>query len=84
MNDIDRFNYLGRYLTGQALATTSGLALNSENYKEALDVLIDRHGNPQVLVRAHKETLVEINKVFVLKPILCVTMLRIFGSEEKI
>ena len=36
LSDIDRFNYLRRYLAGQALATISGLTLNSENYKEAL------------------------------------------------
>ena len=42
LSDIDRFNYLRRYLAGQALATISGLTLNSQNYKEALDILIDR------------------------------------------
>ena len=42
LNDIDRFNYLRRYLAGQALATITGLTLNSENYNEALDILIDR------------------------------------------
>ena len=62
MSDIDRFNYLRRYLAGQALATISGLILNSQNYKEALDILIDRFGNPQVLISAHMET-VKINNV---------------------
>ena len=50
-------------MAGQALATISGLTLNSENYKEALNILIDRYGNPQVLISAHMETLVKINKV---------------------
>ena len=50
-------------MAGQALATISGLTLNSENYKEALDILIDRYGNPQVLISAHMETLVKINKL---------------------
>ena len=45
------------------LATISGLTLNSENYKEALNILIDRYGNPQALISAHMETLVNINKV---------------------
>ena len=63
LSDIDRFNYLRRYLAGQALATISGLTLNSENYKEALNILIDRYGNPQVLISAHMEALVKINKV---------------------
>ena len=36
---------------------------NSENFKEALDILIDRYGSPQVLINAHMETLAKINKV---------------------
>ena len=63
LNDIDRINYLRRYLARQALATISSLTLNYENYKEALDILIDRYGNPQALISAHMETLVKINKV---------------------
>ena len=63
MNDIDGFEYLRMYLAGKALAAISGLKLNSENYKEALDILIDRYRNPQVLISARIETLVKINKV---------------------
>ena len=40
-----------------------GLTLNSENYKEALEILIDRYVNPQILMSAHMETLLKINKV---------------------
>ena len=64
MSDIDKFNYLVRYLAEQVLATISGLTLNSENYKEALDILIDKHGNPQVLISAYMETLVKVNKEY--------------------
>ena len=63
LSDIDRFNYMRRYLAGPALTTISGLTLNSENSKEELDILIDRYGNPQVLISAHMETLVKTNKV---------------------
>ena len=62
-NDIDRLNYLRRYLAGQALTTISGLTLNSQNYKEALDIVIERYGNPQVLISAHMETLFKIKKL---------------------
>ena len=31
LTDVDKFHYLKRYLAGQALATISGLTLNSEN-----------------------------------------------------
>ena len=63
LSDIDRFSYLRRYLAGQALATISGLTLNSENYKKPLNILIDRYGNPLVLISAHMETLIKINRV---------------------
>ena len=35
ITDIDRFNYLKRYLGGQALETISGLSLSKENYNHA-------------------------------------------------
>ena len=63
MSDIDRFSYLRIDLAGQALATISGLTLNSKNYKKALNILIVRYGNPQVLISAHMETLIKINRV---------------------
>jgi len=48
ITDIDRFNYLKRYLGGQALETVSGLSLSSSNYKEAVKILTERYGNPQI------------------------------------
>ena len=41
----------------------SGLTLNSDNYKEAVDILKDRFGNEQVLISAHMESLLRINKI---------------------
>ena len=46
ITDIDRFNYLKRYLGGQALETISGLSLNKENYLHAIGILKERYGNP--------------------------------------
>ena len=63
MSDIDRFSYLRTYLAGQALANISGLTLNSENYKKALNIFIARYGNLQVLISADMETLIKINRV---------------------
>ena len=41
-----------------------GLALNSENYKEAVAILRDGFGKyVQVLISAHKESLLRINKI---------------------
>ena len=41
-SDIDRFNYLKKYLCGPAAACVSGLTLSSQNYKEAISILQKR------------------------------------------
>ena len=63
LTDIDRFNYLKRYLKNQAADTISGLTLSSENYKEAIQILRSRFGNPQVLISAHVEALLKANRI---------------------
>ena len=63
INDIDRFNFLKRYLGGEALDSITGLTLSSENYKDALDILRDRYGNEQVLISAHMQSLLKIRKI---------------------
>ncbi|XP_057308167.1 uncharacterized protein LOC130646050 [Hydractinia symbiolongicarpus] len=63
ISDIDRFNYLKRYVEGQASETISGLSLSSTNYKEAIKILTERYGNPQVLISAHMDCLIRLNKV---------------------
>ena len=63
VNDIDKFNYLKGCLKGEAQATISGLTMSSENYTEAIDVLKDRFGNEQVLISAHMESLLKIDKI---------------------
>ena len=63
ISDVDRFNYLKRYLKGKALSTVTGLALSSDNYKEAINLLVERFGNPQVLISAHLDALIKVKKV---------------------
>lgn len=63
LSDIDRFNYLKRYLGGQASNTISGLMLGSENYQEAINILCERYGHPQVLITAHVESLLNMQKI---------------------
>ena len=48
-------------MAGQVLETVSGLTLNFENYREALELFIARYGNLQVLISAHMGTLVKIS-----------------------
>ena len=45
------------------MTAIKGLTFNSENYKAALDILIDIYRNSQVLISNHMETLVKIDKV---------------------
>ena len=63
ISDIDKFNYLKGCLKGEALAAISGLTLTSENYEEAIQVLKDRFGNEQMLISAHMESLLKLNKI---------------------
>ena len=41
----------------------SGLALNWENYHEAIDLLKNRFRNTQTFISVHMETLLNLNKV---------------------
>ena len=63
ISDIDRFNFLKKYLGGEALNTLSGLNLNAENYKDAIALLKDRYGNEQILISAHVESLLKLQKI---------------------
>ena len=63
INDIDRFNFLKKYLAGEALDSIKGLTLNSDNYKEAVEILCERYGNEQVLISSHMQSLLTIQKI---------------------
>lgn len=63
LNKVDKFVYLKRYLEGEALDVVSGLSLSADNYKEALDLLRERYGDPEVLISAHLESLLKLGKV---------------------
>ena len=60
---IDRFNYLKRYLKNQAANTISGLTLSSENYEEVIQILRSCFGNPQVLISAHVRSIARGHQV---------------------
>ena len=63
LSDLDKFNYLEKYLDGQALSVILGLTLSLANYHEAIDLLKNRFGNTQTLISAHMETLLNVIKV---------------------
>ena len=63
INDIDKLYYLKGRIKGEAHAAISGLTLTSENFQEAIQVLKDRFGNEQMLISAHVESLLKLNKI---------------------
>ena len=63
LSDIDRFNYLKKYLSRSAAACVSCLTLSSQNYKEAISILQKRFGNPQVVISAYMNSLLKLKKV---------------------
>ena len=62
ISDIDRFNYLKKYLSGPALETISDPTLSFANYKEAVTILTERYCNHQVLISAHMDSLFKMKK----------------------
>ena len=51
------------FLDGEASHAIAILSHSNENYKEALNLLKNRHGNPQLIVSAHMSAFVKIRKV---------------------
>ena len=50
---ITKFNYLKSFLKGPAVGCISNLNLTAGNYKQALDTLMQRYGNKQLLISTH-------------------------------
>ena len=50
LTDIEKFSYLKGYLCGTAEKCIEGLPLTNENYKEAWTLLVERFGNPQLII----------------------------------
>ena len=63
LSDVDKFSYLKNLLSSSAAATISGLTLTNGNYKEAVNLLKERYGNPQLLVSVYFEALVKLPRV---------------------
>ena len=51
--DIEKMNYLTKFLSDEALMTVKGLKLSDSNYHVALDLLTERFGDPQLLISTH-------------------------------
>ena len=63
LSNVEKFNYLRSFLTGDALHAIAGLSLTNNNYEEAMQLLKNRYGNNQVIISAHMNALVKLSHV---------------------
>ena len=61
--EVEKFTYLKSFLTLEASRAVKGLAVTTENYEEALQVLDGRYGNVQIIVNSHFEELTKLPAV---------------------
>ena len=61
LSDIEKFTYLKGYVEGPAAKRIEGIMLTNENYKEARELLIERYGNPQLIISSHMNKLIKID-----------------------
>ena len=63
IDDVCKFNYLKSLLEGKAKACLLGLDTTSENYKNAIELLHERFGDPQNIISSHMDTLLSLRQV---------------------
>ena len=60
LSDVQRLNYLRAHLGGEASRALAGFPLTSANYRQSVDLLRDRFGQPQRIVNAHMQALINL------------------------
>lgn len=60
ISPIDKFNYLNAQLEGNAARAIQGLTLTSANYTDAIKMLQERFGKPQIIISAHMDEILKI------------------------
>ena len=63
ISNVDKFSYLTSFLCKSAYDTISGLAPTNQNYLEAVQLLKNRYGNPQLLINTYMEQFVQLEKI---------------------
>ena len=63
INNIDKFSYLKSFSCPSAYETISRLALTNQNYLEAVELLKQRYGKPQLLINTVMEQFVKLDKI---------------------
>ena len=62
-DDVLKFNHLKSLLEGKALLAIQGLTLTKENYGNAVKLLKDRFGDPQIIIKSHMDAIIAIKPV---------------------
>ena len=60
LSDVQRLNYLRAHLGGEASRAIAGFPLTSANYRQSVGLLRDRFGQPQRIVNAHMQALMNL------------------------
>lgn len=60
---VEKFPNLRALLRGSAAATIDGLSFSSANYDAGVTLLKERYGNPQKIINAHMDALVNLHIV---------------------
>lgn len=60
LNPVQKFNYLRSQLQGDAARTIAGLPLTEPNYGQSISLLKERFGQPQKLINAHIQALLDL------------------------
>ena len=63
LHDVEKFAYLRSFLAGDALRLIGGLAVTSENFRAAMQLIEKRFGNKQIIVNSHMEALIKVAPV---------------------
>ena len=67
LSAIEKFSYLKGYLSGTAEKCIEGISLSNDNYMQALGLLKERYGNPQLVIASHMDKLLKVDKVNISK-----------------
>jgi hypothetical protein len=59
--DISKFSYLRSLVGGEAAQAIAGLALTSENYPHAVELLQDRFGRKELIITSHIQSLLSLD-----------------------
>ena len=60
ISDVQKLNYLRSQLRGEASLVIAGFSLTSANYSHSVVLLKDRYGQPQKLITAHMQALLDL------------------------